>query len=238
MHIAETELFLESLRMFCPNCGLSEKIFLETGRFGCKDCHRVFFSGVSWNAVSPDSKSWKAIESIAKRKDLSPKERKPSFRFRLSRCFARGFFPYFDRQSSRVQEMAKEANQTIKFGRFCPSAEDHFRWEWVGDATELRHFNLPKPALDFFSDRNLWAFTPSVGFLNSCPTNCGRGDRFSVQWTVSSEERWMLLDFGINWKDVALGNSETQGHRIQISWKNLRPRQKLQIQKILSLLDL
>lgn len=224
--------------MFCPNCGLSEKIFLETGRFGCKDCHRVFFSDLSWNALSSESQSFKVFEKLAKINGLSPKERRPSFRFRLSRCFARGFFPYFDRQSSRIEETVKEASQCLESGRFCPSIEDHFRWEWVGGPKEWRSFRLAKATHAFFCNQTLWAYSRGVGFLNSCPTNCGRGDRFSLQWEVSSEERSVFLESRINWKDILPRTSDKGSHRIQISWKNLRPRQKLEIQKILSLLDL
>jgi hypothetical protein len=223
--------------MFCPSCGLTKKLFLETGRFGCKTCHSLFLNSRSLRTPAFPERNISYFEKFLQKGDLAPKERDFSLRYRISRCFSGGFFPYFDRQTENAEKWAEQARQVLRSGRFFPNKEDHFRWEWITKEDFRAEPKLSPQETEFFSNNQIWAFSKKIGFLNSCPTNCGRGDRFSIQLEVSERERANLLQSNWNWKDIARGVSKPGLFRIQLSWKNLGARQKLFIQKILGLLD-
>lgn len=224
--------------MFCPSCGLTQKLFLETGRFGCKNCHSLFIPSSALKTPLFPEFDLSYFENFLQKGDLFPKERAISLRYRLSRCFKGGFFPYFDRQAEKAEIWAKKAKQILRSGQFFPNKEDHFRWEWIAREDFRVGPRLSPQEIDFFSNHQIWAFSKKTGFLNSCPTNCGRGDRFSIQWEVSEREREFLLLSHRNWKDIPRGGSNPGSFRIQLSWKNLGAKQKLFVQKILGLLDL
>lgn len=71
--------------------------------------------------------------------------------------------------------------------RFRLGDEDKIRWEirWKGRVASPHPLGIPdfpqkKQVFAFLRDKSLFSYDKDWGFLNSCPTNCGRGDRFSV----------------------------------------------------------
>lgn len=102
---------------------------------------------------------------------------------------------------------------------FLLGDEDQIRWEicWTGVyfegiSTDLPKFFRSKELFSLLKDRFLFSYHKEWGFLNSCPTNSGRGDRFSVIFQ-KGKNAYPALEIESDWL------SESNG--IQVSIQNL-----------------
>jgi protein-arginine kinase len=188
-----------------------------------------------------------------------------SVRFRLARNLRVGAFPYFDSQIKKLESLLSplgipvEKNRTLGQGlgqyRLYFGSEDHIRFEWVVVSTDLSVsskaiFAQLERVRDLFFQPHLWAYKRGLGFINSCPTNWGRGDRISAIIEIQSHNFFPILsklsklnEFGIEFAPLSDGLKEEGvqkklGVLTKISVKNARPVQKREFFKILSLLTL
>jgi protein-arginine kinase len=203
------------------------------------------------------------IKSLAALRTFSPTNWKDiRFRIRIARCFRQGFFPRFTRREEEVKKLLFEEGFAKKSGtelsiplregtRFYLGEEDHIRFEWIlPGASNFPWFKLQeREEVRFLFRPRLWAWKREWGFINSCPTNCGRGDRLSVQMGTSpavfaslSQVLSPHMGFGIEFSKVAdeerAREKENASVLVQISCKNGNPLQKLRFFKILGLLGL
>jgi len=202
---------------FCPNCGLREEVFVRLGKWGCSTCALVFPPQPHPELTSTTS----VLELI----QLEVPRERISFRYRIARCFSKGFFPYWDRQELQAERFRAEIAPFSRGNLVSPATEDHLRWEWW----ENSPWSLEEKR--FWCNRKLWAWRPGLGFLNACPTNRGRGDRLSLRFSATPKESRELSRF------TALDGGSLLYHPLldvwEISWKNLKPKRRRQIQKIL-----
>lgn len=245
---------------YCVRCGLTETIFLETGKFGCPDCHDTFFPGKLIRVPVEHKKLLTRIKDIKSVRKIEWSD--VTYRLRLARCFRKGFFPFYtnekdktrsllDRHGFEMGENAREAKVNADGIKFYTGDEDHLRMEWMQTPVSLAKngcFHLPG-SLRFLYEKGLWAWNPKVGFLNSCPTNCGRGDRLSVQARTNPESLFLILSsignqlgFSLEFRKIADESKVSRNGKdtvlVQISIKNANPFQKLRFFKILGLLGL
>jgi hypothetical protein len=244
----------------CIRCGLSEEIFISTGKFGCGSCHKVLFSG---NLSRLGNKNRDAnIDLINDLESIRRAIHSPAYRLRIARCLRKGFFPHYTSQVEEIRSLlsrleipfhdTKNESLELNIGeKFYFGEEDHLRYEWKSNEPSifLQNKIWNSHFLRFLFLKQLWAWEKNIGFINSCPTNCGRGDRLSVQFRIPKTTFFDLirqlspfLGFGIDF----LPKLESEVGKIldsdlilvQISCKNAVPRQKLRFFKILGLLGL
>jgi len=188
-----------------------------------------------------------------------------------------GFFPYYSAATDQIISLLGEneipldlkssssiVSETHPY-RFYWKEEDHLRFEWIFPWEKKKSLpatdqNLPlqesfskkwrnskKKIRNILFRKGLWAWSIRTGFLNSCPTNTGRGDRLSLQWKIpsylySALEAYLspILGFGLEFKLVTDDRSgrerEDSEVQVQFSCKNANPIQKLRFHKILGLL--
>ncbi|BDA77904.1 hypothetical protein LPTSP3_g08340 [Leptospira kobayashii] len=188
-----------------------------------------------------------------------------------------GFFPYYTPAEDKIISLLREKEIPLDLKtsgsfvstdhpyRFYWKEEDHLRWEWIF-VWEKGNIRAGKGGNSYFPDaflkkikdskkkvreilfrKGLWAWSPKTGFLNSCPTNAGRGDRLSLQWKMpmslySELEAYLspILGFGIEFRLVTDDKKGREGEdsevQVQFSCKNANPIQKLRFHKILGLL--
>jgi protein-arginine kinase len=244
----------------CVRCGLTKNAFLAFGKFGCPSCHEIFLPGKLVRVTQNSKDRLVDLQNIKALPAISWKE--ISFRLRIARCLRQGFFPYYARSEDVIRnlltknglqltESGLETKPAAGNGRYYLGEEDHLRWEWISakapNSPPLRIQVLPFSR--FLYERGLWAWDPQVGFINSCPTNCGRGDRLSVQARTTRESVLAIsssitnyLSFGLDFSSMAdvqrENGAESQSVLVQISCKNGNPVQKLRFFKILGLLGL
>lgn len=244
----------------CIRCGLSEGIFISTGKFGCWSCHKVLFSGnlsrLGNINKNPNLDSINNLETIRQAIHL------PTYRLRIARCLRKGFFPHYTSQVEEIRSLlsrleiplhdSKNESLELAIGeRFYFGEEDHLRYEWKSNEPTifLQNRIWNSHLLRFLYLKQLWAWEKNIGFINSCPTNCGRGDRLSVQFRIPKPAFFDLirqfspfLGFGIDFlpkPESYEGNIlESDPILVQISCKNAVPPQKLRFFKILGLLGL
>lgn|GEM_PF-5663307 len=201
---------------FCPNCGLTQKNFEDHGVIGCPLCPQT----IEVTIPPKQSPVWTGelkrylVPSRGRKRDIF-------FRFRLSRSHRRGFLPFWDRQKERSQSLARIYKNFGGSGSFIPVTEDHFRVEWKSKSPWSAR------EIAFWRNEDLWAKDPRWGFLNSCPTNWGLGNRFSLRFSLLPEEESVFPAY-LRHKESGLA---------EISWKNLDSLQNQSIRKILGLLE-
>lgn len=155
------------------------------------------------------------------------------------------------RYGFEIGESAREAKANADGIKFYMGDEDHLRMEWIQTPVSfLKNGPYVFPgSLRFLFEKCLWAWDPKIGFLNSCPTNCGRGDRLSVQARTRPEFLFSILPsiknqlgFSLDFRRIADESKESRNEKdtdlVQISIKNANPFQKLRFFKILGLLGL
>jgi hypothetical protein len=137
-----------------------------------------------------------------------------------------------------------EEKEDLKIN-FLVGDEDQIRWEicWQGiygkdQILEAPDFLRKKQLVNFISNRQLFSYHKNWGFLNSCPTNCGRGDRFSMILQKHSppgmhsnfQEDWFLEGDGIR---LSILDFEKKQEKRRISIKNFNKRRKFYFQQSL-----
>jgi len=248
---------------FCPLCGLSSEFFLSTGKFGCRSCPYIFLPKQIRRAkFLPIAKF--ELEKLTNVKEFPhPNWTGIRYRLRIARCLRKGFFPYYARYEDEIlnllekakliqlHQVKKKDSNTSQGLHFYFGDEDHLRFEIVGEKSEFQSMfsDTYHDCKKFLYQTNLWAYETPIGFINSCPTNCGRGDRMSVQAKIESKYvpelvNYLepLMGFGIEFSPQVDVHSreklETNRVLVQISCKNAFPSQKLRFFKILGLLGL
>ncbi|WP_108976647.1 hypothetical protein [Leptospira ryugenii] len=233
----------------CPRCGLTKETYEKLLKFACPDCYQVFEPNLGrFHLLQRQNPSQ---ERVPRFPWLSK-----SYRIRITRSFRQGFFTYYERRQEEVETLLTKNGFTLgekvshTFGnhRFYQDGEDHLRWECISHS-------LPLIISDRFRIQNilfqakLWAWKAEIGFLNSCPSNCGRGDRLSVQALLPVQSWTDWQNFQGKWEGSGIlcivpntkGEGENTGTNqflVQISIKNAVPAQKLRFFKILGLLGL
>lgn len=130
-------------------------------------------------------------------------------------------------------------NQTFPKIHFLVGDEDQIRWEilWRGKlqkntGIEMPPFPRKKELMNFLGNRQLFSFHKSWGYVNACPTNSGRGDRFSILVQKDGEpeakenesEDWFIEKAGIR---LAILDRDTPEEKRYISVKNFNKRRKM-----------
>lgn len=244
----------------CIQCGLTISKFLEIGKFGCASCHQFFLPSKLTRVVSKHRDLLDSLDDFKLANKIHWTD--VSFRLRIARCFRNGFFPFYNRLEDRARELLHkngfvltenklETQPLVSGAKFYLGEEDHLRFEWIlgSQPSFLRARFLKLGNLRFLFERGIWAWHPKIGFINSCPTNCGRGDRLSVQARTTPENVLHIsraiqnhTGFGLDFSHIADGNgksdTENSSVLVQISAKNANPIQKLRFFKILGLLGL
>ncbi|TGN21106.1 hypothetical protein [Leptospira idonii] len=251
----------------CLKCGLTESTFRKTGKFGCSSCIFVFLPESSFSRISSDQ----IIKLRESETALKPKHKfdwkNISFRVRITRCLREGFFPYYSSEKGSIVSFLEKKGLALQEGefseskglettseqmeRFYSNGEDHLRYEkiWKQDTFDGKKQGLDGKFLKILFEKGIWAWSPRIGFINSCPTNCGRGDRLSVQarlspsdFSLASDYLTPFLGFGVEFTvlsdDRRDGSLSSVGVPTQISCKNGNPIQKRRFFKILGLLGL
>lgn len=264
---------------FCGHCGLTAATFQRFGKCGCVHCvplvqkwlsERKKTSPTQYKRIS--NSFFENLKSLTNTKDLEV----VSLRYRVSRNLKFGFFPFYDSQVPAVQTILMKNDLTKNGGiaslslgretfRIYTESEDHLRMEWIYDSfseQSIRNFDsclrelqtriqdANPEVVSLLSSKDLWAFHSKIGWINSCPTNWGRGDRLSAlvkirgiaQETVLTKLS-KLSDFGIEFARLSDGTTiggggKSLGVLTKISVKNVGAVQKREFFKILSLLTL
>lgn len=248
----------------CGYCGLTRTSFGNYGKLGCVHC--VQFLDIP--ALQKKNR-FKAIpqEFVEELKKLLNGNhfRIVSVRLRLARNLRAGTFPYFDSQTKKLESLVPDLGipigkyQSLASGkgqvRLYLGSEDHIRFEWTSEFSDPWIVTRVIPPQlraikHFFFQPHLWAYKRGLGFINSCPTNWGRGDRISAIIEIQSHDFFPILsklsklnEFGIEFALLSDGRKEEGvekklGVLTKISVKNARPVQKREFFKILSLLTL
>lgn len=262
---------------FCGYCGLTFAIFQKHGKCGCVHCVPMVRRWLFQKKESFPTKSkpipnsfYENLISSFNSEDLEI----VSLRYRVSRNLKSGLFPFYDSQLTAVQKLMEipefqrmKEIRSLSFGRETfrtyLQSEDHMRMEWIYDSfseTSISNFQPslrelqtrlqnPNPdLLSFLSSKDIWACEPKIGWINSCPTNWGRGDRLSVVFRIKGNAKATILtklskltDFGIEFALLSDGTTSGGGGKslgvlTKISVKNVGAVQKREFCKILSLL--
>ncbi len=264
---------------FCGHCGLKFSTFLKHGKCGCVHCVPLVQSWLFQKKQTypitfkkiPNF-FYENLRSLTQAKDFEV----VSLRYRISRNLKSGFFPFYDSQLPAIQKIFNKTDVTknsgaaiFSFGietfRTYSESEDHLRMEWIYDSfseqaitnfdsclreLQTRIQNLNPEGLSLLSSKDLWAYKPKIGWINSCPTNWGRGDRLSVILRLHGNAQATILtklsklsDFGIEFALLSDGTTigggaKSLGVLTKISVKNVGAVQKREFFKILSLLTL
>lgn len=132
----------------------------------------------------------------------------------------------------------KKSNSILEIG-FILGDEDQIRWEifWKGriqieESVQMPNFPRKKELFSFLGHRELFSFHKNWGFLNACPTNCGRGDRFSIliqrggspKIGETREDDWFFEKNGIR---LSILNQGKNSEKRYISVKNFNKRRKI-----------
>ncbi|TGK08034.1 ATP--guanido phosphotransferase [Leptospira semungkisensis] len=80
-------------------------------------------------------------------------------------------------------------------GTLLAGDEDHIRWEYVTDSLLELNSILESDFLRKFWVRDRFDFLEGIGFVNSCPTNSGHGDKLSVSIPAKLAETGDLSGF-------------------------------------------
>ncbi|TGN07142.1 hypothetical protein [Leptospira ilyithenensis] len=265
------------MALYCIRCGLSEPVFLETGKFGCPSCFSCFLPK-DWTRFYSQNREI----SVPVKIDHSPYPhislfREVTCRIRLTRCLRDGFFPYYSPANDKIISLLEEKGIPLDLKtsssvvspdypyRFYWKEEDHLRLEWIftwekgsilsdedGFSPFSKNFfkkikGSKKKVREILFRKGLWAWSTRTGFLNSCPTNAGRGDRLSLQWKMpmflyNDLEAYLslILGFGLEFRLITDDKRGRKGEdsevQVQFSCKNANPIQKLRFHKILGLL--
>ncbi|TGL63246.1 ATP--guanido phosphotransferase [Leptospira sarikeiensis] len=80
-------------------------------------------------------------------------------------------------------------------GTLVAGDEDHIRWEYVTDSLSELNSILKSDFLSKFEAEDKFDFQNGIGFINSCPTNSGFGDKLSVSIPARLADSGELRDF-------------------------------------------
>ncbi len=227
------------------------------------DCHEVFLPDKLFRHRILQISSEKLPEEFDHIKKIHWES--ISYRLRIARCLKKGFFPHYHLLDEEIISILEKNGLKLSDRKLKPRTlitsdlnhnfymgdEDHLRFEMISsnlkNFVSLRKFFFYK--FRFLFQPGLWAWKPRIGFINACPTNCGRGDRLSVMARTPTKDFMALLamnlnqwGFGLEFSQIAdanLGNEKKKDSvLVQFSIKNPNPNQKLRFFKILSLLGL
>lgn len=193
---------------FCLKCGTSEKDLISLGRFGCENCAITFRNAiprfqnlkeytflcqyfteflVKYNV--PVEKYLTDFMDILQGKPPSNHKFLPRvYRLRYSRSIKNRFYQpgihekeeiqsFIEQKIVNLPELSKR-NHLIRNNRWYIYFfdEDHVRLEaFFTNGVPKLEMNIKK-----FLFSGYFAYTSSIGFISSCPTNCGRGNKLSV----------------------------------------------------------
>lgn len=93
-----------------------------------------------------------------------------------------------------------------------------------------------QPFYQFLWNRNIFSYIYGIGFINSCPTNCGRGDRFSVLIPFTENTDILKKEWTVLWSKAGFSLEllrEKEGTFWKISIKNFQLQRKFYFQRIL-----
>lgn len=213
-----------------------------------------------WNTNGNIAKPVRTLPSSIFRPGWRSDEIYFSARYRIARNLKKSFFLNRNQDLTEAREflhayfpgLRKVASQDGKerytcwenqekkgiFISFLLGDEDQIRWEicWTGVysdkiSTDLPQFPRSKELYSLLVDRFHFSYQKEWGFLNSCPTNSGRGDRFSVIFqkdkitypALEAEPDWLLGGNGIQ---VSIRNLGKIGENLLISVKNFNRKRK------------
>ncbi len=111
--------------------------------------------------------------------------------------------------------------------------EDHFRLFRLINEPESAEDILYIP--DVFFDRDIFCFLPRLGFISSCPTNLGAGNKLSVRFELPVSKKLILSAlhsyFDVSFSDF---NEKRDILYAEISAKNLNTRNLTEVLRFFS----
>jgi hypothetical protein len=196
----------------CVHCGTSVDRFLITGLLGCSNCYTTFltsreidlFSRSSLDFISnPITKMYSLKESIEKCQKYEL-----SIRFRLARNFRNQFYSP-DKNSltyRKIDEFLKlpAIQKFNQYGNLHFFDEDHIRAEFY-----LQSIDCPKNQFpEVFYDTSIFDFHSVYGFLTSCPTNSGMGNKISIEIDYSKISSKSIIKINSNFEKNIIRNNK------------------------------
>ncbi|TGK01618.1 ATP--guanido phosphotransferase [Leptospira langatensis] len=161
---------------------------------------------------------WERI-SLPERLERIDSYRLPfTYRFRVARNPRNSIYPQQSKKTNRfLREFLESSSQNQEEGASPPQKkpkipefadrfpwnsgtlvagdEDHIRWEYVTDSLLELNSILGSDFLQKFWAEDQFDFLEGIGFVNSCPTNSGHGDKLSVSIPANLAETGDLSGF-------------------------------------------
>lgn len=150
-------------------------------------------------------------------------------RFRVARNLKNKLFPFYNpigeegihHLKSKVPTSDLPPNSRIYF-----NDEDHIRYEVFPEG----EWKLKEIIPDFLNRKDLFEYSEGIGFINSCPTNTGRGNKASVSFQISFEKDFEIIKGLIRfYKYVIFSESEGEGKEKNDSPSPSHPGEKASI---------
>lgn len=140
--------------------------------------------------------------------------------------------------NSGKNRLIPELKQRIPWesGTLVVGDEDHIRWEYVTDSLLELNSVLKSDFLIKFEAEDKFDFQKGIGFINSCPTNSGFGDKLSVSIPARLADSGELKDFRLP-TDWGFYREELKG-RLVFFRKNFGPNRKNSFFNLVSYLAL
>jgi len=196
----------------CVHCGTSVDRFLQSGLLGCTNCYTTFltsreidlFSRSSLNClVNPIPITYSLNESIK-----ICKKHEFSIRFRLARNFRNQFYSP-DKNSLTYRKMDELLNLPAiqnfnQYGMLHFFDEDHVRAEFYLQSIDCDKNQFP----EIFYDTSIFDYHSEYGFLTSCPTNSGMGNKISIGIDYSKVSRERLIKINSNFDKNIINNGK------------------------------
>lgn len=159
-----------------------------------------------------------------------------SARYRFSRNLEGFKFP------GRRSVTEKISEHSVKF-LTEKASENKFLYK-LNDEDHLRIFRFiqePESASDIlyipdiFHDRDIFCFLSRLGFVSSCPTNLGTGNKFSIRLEVPYSKK-IILSSLFHYFDVSFSgyNQAKESFSAEISAKNLNQRTLTEVLRFLA----
>jgi len=152
------------------------------------------------------------------------KNYKISIRFRLARNFSKQFYSP-DKNSLTYRKLDEFLELPViqkfnQYGKIHFFDEDHIRAEFYLQSIDCDKNQFP----EIFYDTSIFDFHTEYGFLTSCPTNSGRGNKFSIEIDCSKVSSESLVKMNDNFEKNILKNSE---NNLNIFIKNYKKKDLL-----------
>jgi hypothetical protein len=203
---------------------MTDSKFERVGKLGCYNCYDIFFKD-SKEAYLYSLKTHKFLPFLNKLekkksfyKDISSKEiidlvSKIRFRHRIARNFKKQMYPIHGIDTNYILDESKNFLIARRLEMDNTQIFNIPKFELVvGDEDQIRFINFPKDLLqiencirimDFFNSKTKFDSKKGLGYISSCPTNLGRGNKLSAKFSIkfgNSNEFTDLVNSGIGYR--------------------------------------